>query len=170
MKRFAFCVVIGLCLTAGLCGGRQASAQSKDEQQIKANGDMFASAVKDKDVDRIMKFYVPTPDLFVFDLGVPRQHEGWDDYKKDWQDLFATIKGPVNFEIQDMSVESDGKLAFSHCIQHGSWVGANGNPVEIFARVSDVYRKVDGKWLIIEEHVSVPINMATGKPDMLSQP
>lgn len=170
MKRFVFCVVIGLCIAAGLCGGRKASAQSKDEQQIKANGDMFAAAVKAKDVDRIMKFYVPTPDLFVFDLGVPREHQGWDDYKADWQNLFATIKGPVNFEIQDMEVQSDGKLAYSHSIQHGSWTSTNGTPVEIMARVTDVYEKVDGKWLIRQEHVSVPINMTTGKPDMMSLP
>ena len=27
-------------------------------------------------------------------------------------------------------------------------------------RVTDVYRKIDGKWLIVQEHVSVPIDFS----------
>ncbi len=43
---------------------------------------------------------------------------------------------------------------------------------EFVVRVSDVYRKIDGKWLIVQEHVSVPIDFTTGKPvpDMMSRP
>jgi ketosteroid isomerase-like protein len=37
-------------------------------------------------------------------------------------------------------------------------------------RITDVYRKIGGKWLIVLEHVSVPVDLATGKPDMLSKP
>jgi len=36
--------------------------------------------------------------------------------------------------------------------------------------VSDVYRKIHGKWLIVQEHVSVPVDLNTGKPDLLSKP
>jgi len=37
-------------------------------------------------------------------------------------------------------------------------------------RVTDVYRKTGGRWKIVQEHVSVPVDFATGKPDMLSKP
>jgi hypothetical protein len=37
-------------------------------------------------------------------------------------------------------------------------------------RVTDVYRKLKGKWLIVQEHVSVPVDLATQKPDLLSKP
>jgi ketosteroid isomerase-like protein len=37
-------------------------------------------------------------------------------------------------------------------------------------RVTDVYRKIGGKWLIIHEHVSVPVDPATAKANLLSQP
>ena len=33
--------------------------------------------------------------------------------------------------------------------------------------MTDVYRKTDGKWLIVQEHVSVPVEIDTGKPDFL---
>ena len=32
--------------------------------------------------------------------------------------------------------------------------------------VSDGYKKVNGQWLISHEHVSVPVNFATMKPDI----
>jgi ketosteroid isomerase-like protein len=50
-------------------------------------------------VDAIMKGYVPGSELFVFDLGLPRQHAGWDAYKKDWQDFFDALQGPPKVEI-----------------------------------------------------------------------
>jgi hypothetical protein len=36
--------------------------------------------------------------------------------------------------------------------------------------VTDCYRKVDGKWLVTVESVSVPVDMATGKADLASKP
>ena len=72
-----------------------------------------------------MKVYMPGNDLFVFDMGVPRQHVGWEDYKKDWQDFLAMIPGPIKFDLSDLSVTTDGTIGYGHCIQHVSldWHG-----------------------------------------------
>jgi ketosteroid isomerase-like protein len=37
-------------------------------------------------------------------------------------------------------------------------------------RVTDVYKKINGNWLVIHEHVSVPVDLDTGKPDLTSKP
>ena len=44
--------------------------------------------------------------------------------------------------------------------------------MDMTVRLTDVYRKVDGKWLIVQEHVSVPIDFSSGKPvpDLMSKP
>jgi len=52
-------------------------AQSKYEQEIRALEDQFCGGRQCQDVDAIMKVYIPGNDLFVFDVGVPRQHVGW---------------------------------------------------------------------------------------------
>jgi uncharacterized protein (TIGR02246 family) len=170
MRRFAFCATMSLLVAVHFNGGLKAQAQSKDEQEIRALEDKFAAAFNAKDVDGIMKLYVPGNELFVFDLGLPRQHVGWEDYKKDWQDFIAMMKGPVKFDIHDLSIVADGKLAYSRSIQHVSWTQTDGTTQDYTVRVTDDYRKVDGKWLIAQEHVSVPIDMSTGKPDMTSKP
>jgi ketosteroid isomerase-like protein len=36
--------------------------------------------------------------------------------------------------------------------------------------VTDVLQKTNGRWLIIHEHASVPVDLATGKGDLLSKP
>jgi uncharacterized protein (TIGR02246 family) len=172
MRRFAFCVASAVCAWGSLISAAQSQAQSKDEQEIRALEDQFAAAFNAKNVDAIMKLYVPGNELFVFDLGVPRQHVGWDDYRKDWQSFFATMKGPVHFEIHDLAIVSDGKIAYSHSIQHVSFTGTNGAPMNYAVRVTDDYRKVNGMWLVAQEHVSVPIDFSGQKPvpDMMSKP
>jgi uncharacterized protein (TIGR02246 family) len=172
MRRFASCAAAAIFTLVCLAAVPRARCQSNDEQQIRALEDKFAAAFNAKDVSAIMKLYTPGNELFVFDLGVPRQHVGWDDYRKDWQDFFATMKGPVHFEIHDLAIVSDGKIAYSHSIQHVSWTTANGAPMDYAVRVTDDYRKVGGKWLIAQEHVSVPIDFAGPRPvpDMSSKP
>ena len=172
MRRFGICVMAALCALITHSAGQRAQAQSRDEQEIRAMEDRFAAAFKAKDIDAIMKMYVPGNDLFVFDVGVPRQHVGWDDYKKDWHDFLATFQGPLKFDISDLSITSDGKIAYGHCIQHVTGTGPDGAPIDFTVRVTDVYRKVDGKWLIAQEHVSVPIDFSGPKPvpDLMSKP
>jgi ketosteroid isomerase-like protein len=43
-------------------------------------------------------------------------------------------------------------------------------PIDLTVRVTDVYRKINGTWLIVHEHVSVPVDLDTGKPDLSSKP
>jgi ketosteroid isomerase-like protein len=42
--------------------------------------------------------------------------------------------------------------------------------MDMTVRVTDVYRKQDGRWRIVQEHVSAPIDLATGKGDLTSKP
>jgi ketosteroid isomerase-like protein len=82
----------------------------------------------------------------------------------------GTFKGPVKFDISDLSVTVDRTTAFSHSIQHVSGTDTKGKPVDLTVRVTDVYRKIKDNWLIGHEHVSVPVDLDTGTPDLSSKP
>jgi ketosteroid isomerase-like protein len=105
--------------------------------------------------------------LFVYDATPPREYVGWAAYKKDFEDFFKVgFPGPIKFSIADLSITADGNMAYSHSTQT---IDAPGNAIpKMVVRVTDVYRKTDGKWLIVHEHVSVPVDVATGKGDLLS--
>jgi ketosteroid isomerase-like protein len=43
-------------------------------------------------------------------------------------------------------------------------------PIDLTWRDTAAYRKIGGNWLIAHEHGSVPVYLATGKPDLASKP
>lgn len=153
---------------AALAAPAMAFAQSSDEAEIRAVQDRITAAINAKDPDAIVQNY--SPDVFVFDLPPPRQYVGEAAWKADWQGVFASAAGAGHMDVQDLAITVSGDVAYSHAIDHYVSDGPNGTKMVLNLRATDVYRKVDGKWLIVQEHLSVPIDMATGKPDMLSQP
>jgi ketosteroid isomerase-like protein len=150
---------------------RPAVAQpASDEAKIRALESQFAAAVGAKDINAIMKVYVPDETLFVFDVVPPRQYVGAKAYRKDWGDFLALFNGPLKFEITDLKIEAAGTLAYSHSIQHVSGTDTKGQPIDLTVRLTDVYRKINGNWLIAHEHISVPVDLDTNKPDLASKP
>jgi ketosteroid isomerase-like protein len=147
-----------------------ATAAPDDEAAIRALEDRFAAAVSAGDVNAIMKSYVPDQSLVVFDVVPPRQYLGAEAYRKDWVDFLAIFKGPPKFDITDLAIVAGGNLGFSHSIQRVRGTDTKGQPLDLTVRVTDGYRKIGGNWLIVLEHVSVPVDFTTGKPDLSSKP
>jgi ketosteroid isomerase-like protein len=46
----------------------------------------------------------------------------------------------------------------------------DGTKVSFVLRTTDIYRKRNGKWLIVEEHTSFPVDLETMKVDPLAKP
>jgi uncharacterized protein (TIGR02246 family) len=148
--------------------GAPALADSRAE--IKALEDRFIAAFKAKDVDAIMKVYVPDKSLVVFDVVPPRQYVGAAAYRKDWQEFLSLFPGPLTVELSDLDLVADHNLAYGHSIQRVAGTDKAGKPFDMTVRVTDVYRKIKGQWLVVHEHVSIPVDLATGKPDLASKP
>jgi uncharacterized protein (TIGR02246 family) len=141
---------------------------SGDAAAVRALEARFTAAFNAKDVDAIMKVYAP--DVFVFDVVPPRQYVGAAAYRKDWEELMSGFKGPLKFELTDLAVDVDGPVAWSHSIQRVTGTDPTGKPSDMTIRVTDVYRKTPAGWRIVQEHVSVPVDLETGKPDLQSRP
>jgi ketosteroid isomerase-like protein len=140
-----------------------------DRAQIEALERGLNAGVNARNVDKVMSYYA-REGLFVFDVTPPREHVGWADYKKDWEDLFAGFPGPVTNQMSEVSITVVGSVAYGHSIQDGHFTAKDGSSMELVVRVTDVYRKLGGRWKIVQEHVSVPVDLDTMKPDVLSKP
>ena len=162
------CVAAALLAAGASFAGAAQAAPSGDEAAIRALEAQFAAAVTAKDVDAIMRVY--GPDVFVYDVVPPRQYAGAAAYRKDWEGFMGGFKGPVKFEVSDLAVEIAGPVAWSHSIQRAVGTDPSGQPSDVTVRVTDVYRKTAGGWRIVQEHVSVPVDLATGKADLQSKP
>src|SRR5205807_2173373 len=157
---------VGLTLLAVVLGS---PAHADARTEIQALEDRFVAAFKAKDLDAIMKVYVPDQTLFVFDVVPPRQYVGAAAYRKDWQELFDSFNGPITVELADLDVTADDNLAYSHSIQRVAGTDKQGKKLDLTVRVTDVYKKINGNWLVIHEHASVPVDLDTGKPDLPSR-
>src|SRR5262249_13129052 len=139
-----------------------ARAKHDELAQIKALEDAQETAANARDLDGVMAAYVDDGSLFVFDLVPPRQYIGADAYRESWKALLA---GPVAYRTSDLVIEAHGSVAYGHKIFHATGVDATGRAFDVTARVTDVYRKIDERWRIVQEHVSVPVDVTTGKAD-----
>ena len=170
MKQRMTGVVVGAILVALSMMSFGAPARADDRAEIRALEERFVAAMKAKDLDAIMKVYAPGRTLFVFDVIPPRQYVGAAAYRKDWQTFLDTFEGPITVELTDLDVAADRNLAFSHSIQRVAGTDKQGKKLDLTVRVTDVYKKARGRWLIIHEHVSVPVDLDSDKPDLNSKP
>jgi len=72
--------------------------------------------------------------------------------------------------LTDLDITTDDNLAYSHSIQRVAGTDKQGKKLDLTVRVTDVYKKINSNWLVIHEHVSVPVDLDTGKPDLTSNP
>jgi ketosteroid isomerase-like protein len=164
-RRMALWVLIAG--TAALLSAPPAHADAASE--IRAAQLSIATGAEARNLDAIMSNYLDSEKLFVFDVYPPRAYLGYDAFRKDWHDFLAGLKEPITYQMQDMDVDTDGKLGYVHVIEHIVSTDNAGKPVEINMRVTELYRKINGKWLIVHEHASVPVNIKTDVADVLSR-
>jgi len=141
-----------------------------DKAAIQALEDTYNEGFNSEDVDKVMSVYAPGMELFVFDVVPPREYKGWDAYKKDFEGLFSAFPGPMNNAISEQTIHVVGSFAYGHNIQTGEFGGKDGIKVKVVVRTTDIYRKINGRWLIVEEHNSLPVDLGSLKPDLQSKP
>ena len=168
MRRFCL-LVCCLIVWSSFAPAQSKPSTNKDQAQIEALFQQYLKAFNARDVNSMMALY-STKDLFVFDVVPPREYPSWDAYKKDFEALFAAFPGPVENKLSDLSISVAGSVAYGHNIQTVAFTAKDGSKFNLVVRVTDVLRKIKGKWLIVHEHVSVPVDLATGKPVLQSTP
>ena len=131
------------------------------EADIRRCIDELVEAVRAADLERVMSIYAP--DLVTFDIVPPLQKVGADGKRKNWMDVFATYQRPFDYEIRDLSITVGDDVAFGRSLNRISGALKNGKTVEQWLRWTACFQKLDGIWLIVHDHVSVPTDFATGK-------
>jgi ketosteroid isomerase-like protein len=163
---FLICAVI-LC---GLAASSCSKAPKDDVSQIQALEKNYIDAMNAKDLNGIMAAYVPDENLIAFDATPPRQYIGANAYRKDYADSLALFPGSIHVELSDWKIDTEGNLGYGHGFFHFVGTDKDGKAWDSTYRLTDVYRKINGKWLIVHEHASWPVDFTTGKADLTSKP
>jgi ketosteroid isomerase-like protein len=140
----------------------KADAEKSDKQQIVDLENGLILATNNKNVDEMMSFYDGTDRLMIFDAVPPLKYSGAKAWHKNLEGFVAAYN-PGILELTDLQIVTDGKLGYAHSIQRFKGTDANGKQVEMAFRVTDCLEKENGKWKIVHEHNSMPIDYASGK-------
>lgn len=165
--------ILGICMAAVLASAAPAMAEptkENDEAAIRALEDRLVQANRIKDVAMVMDLYAPDTDVLIYDVVPPRQFSSKGNWQQNVTGYFASFDGPAGLEIEELNVTASGDLAYANMIQHFFGKQKAGGQIDLRARVTDVYRKIRGRWYIVHEHVSVPVNISNGQADLQSRP
>ncbi|KZB80460.1 DUF4440 domain-containing protein [Amycolatopsis regifaucium] len=121
----------------------------------------IVEGIKAKDPDRLRRLY--SDDVVSFDIDPPLQHVGIDAKLKNWARVFVFFED-VRYEIRDLRLTVGESVAFGHCFGRLSGTTKDGTAVGgMWVRGTFGFRKIDGRWLITHDQVSVPLDIAGGK-------
>jgi uncharacterized protein (TIGR02246 family) len=143
------------------------TTQTRDDAQVRECIDASARAIRAKDIEAVMAHYAP--DIVTFDL-MPLQTLGADAYRKNFEAWFGSVQGPIDYETHDVRLTTRDDVAFCHYLGRVKTTRTTGEKVEYWVRVSAGFQKMNGKWMVTHEHVSVPFtNRETMQAALASQ-
>ena len=137
------------------------NAGKSNEADIRQWLDRWAKAFRAHDVNVIMALYAPG--VVAYDIVPPLQYVGADAYRKDYEEFFAQYEGPIDIELRDVHIIAGDGVAFATSLQRISGTLKNGQKSDLWVRVTNGFRKINGRWLDTHDHVSVPADLASGK-------
>jgi ketosteroid isomerase-like protein len=106
------------------------------------------------DPANVAEFYAQGPHVF-FDI-TPLKYNNWDEYAKGFAPIAATYKS-AKFTVDGPEVHPHGDLVWATAIIENEMTTKAGK-VEMGAfRWTVIWGNEDGKWLIVHEHVSAPL-------------
>jgi len=104
-------------------------------------------------------FYAKDSNIVFFDAA-PLQYNGWKEYKEGAQKLFFdTTTSCKLIPNDDLKTFRHGSVGWITLTLHLSAVMKDGSATELDLRQTSILEKRDGKWLIVHEHISAPLNL-----------
>jgi uncharacterized protein (TIGR02246 family) len=141
----------------------QKAQAANDEAEIRQLLDRWGKAFRAKDLNGVMSVYATGNALVAYDIVPPLQCVGAEAYRKNYEEFFAQYNGPLDYEIRDLKIIAGDGVAFLHCVERLSGTLKSGQKSEVWIRATSGLRKINGKWLIVHDHISAPVDFETGK-------
>ena len=131
-----------------------------DEAAIRQLIDTLAEAVRAKDLDRMSRIFAP--DIVSYDIEPPLRHVGAGAKGSNWTRVFGAYRR-LGYEVRELAVTVGGDVAFVHSLNRLSGTLTDGRQTATWVRWTGCFRKLDGDWRIAHDHVSVPLDLPSGK-------
>jgi uncharacterized protein (TIGR02246 family) len=132
-------------------------SRAVEETEIRQLVEACVEAIRAKDVDELLSHYAS--DVRSFDLAPPLETRGTEVYRKSLAEWFASFRGPIGYEVRDLTVSAAEDVAFCHSLNRITGARTSGESTDVWVRATFGCRKSGGRWVITHDHLSVPFEM-----------
>lgn len=144
------------------------NSRAGDEARIRELIEERVSAIRAKDVDALMSAHAQ--DVVMFDALDPLRYVGSEAVRERAAQWLSWYRGPVGYEVRDLSVTAGDGAAFCHYLYRVTGTMTNGTEVDMWVRSTVCFRKAEGEWAVAHEHTSVPFDAESGKASVDLKP
>ncbi|MFT4956142.1 MAG: ketosteroid isomerase-like protein [Brevundimonas sp.] len=135
---------------------------------VAARRNAWRETFERQDVEGMMSFYVP--EIYSYDLmaapeadGLKLAFDGEDIWRRNWVAFFDMFEDDLEVTIENLTVYQSGDIATVRGLTRLQGTMTSGQYVDMWSRETNVLRRIDGAWLVVHDHVSVPMDFATGQ-------
>jgi ketosteroid isomerase-like protein len=149
-----FILVAAIAAALAGCGGPAKPENAAAE--LKPHMEKVYAAWGTLDVAQPGQYYSKDKDILFFDIA-PMKYTGFGEFADGFKKISSNWKS-VKFTIgPDFQAFKKGDIAWTAGTLHADVTLADGTTEKIDARASEVLEKRDDKWVIVSEHISMPL-------------
>ena len=131
-------------------------SEPRDAREIRDLLDDWATAVRARDIDGVIRDRAA--DIHLYDVVPPLEVQGLAAYRATWTEQFFPWMGADgDFTLSAINIVSDTRVAFATGIIDCAGYEA-GRRVAYRVRLTVGLEHRDGRWLVIHEHHSQPVD------------
>ncbi|GAA3349977.1 nuclear transport factor 2 family protein [Amorphoplanes nipponensis] len=138
------------------------------ETELRALVDERVAAVRAKDPKPLAARQ--HPEVVTYNVLPPLHAHGNEAVEQATRKWFDSYASDIGYEVRDLRVTADGEVGFCSFLYHVAGTLKAGGEVDMWVRATLGCRRVDGRWLIVHDHESVPFDPATGQALISLQP
>jgi len=150
-------LAIGIIFSVALLGAAQPKKATQDAE-FKALIEAYYTDWSSLNPENPAKYYAKDADLIFYDIA-PMKYNGWAEYKAGVMKAFFDniTSGKLTPNLDDLKATRRGNVAWTTLTFHLSGKLKAGGSMELDARHTAIWEKRGGHWLIVHEHISVPL-------------
>jgi len=165
MKTISYLFVLSIMIIAVSCGEVKLKADcDHDKEAIENLLENYILANENQDFDLIEDIWADNDDIILYGTDSDERLMGW-----------TNIKGAINEQfglISDTYISSSNQFIKLNCSGNTAWFAETLNYNYMHKgiahsyegmRFTGVVEKIDGKWVLVQAHLSLPASVGIGK-------
>jgi ketosteroid isomerase-like protein len=134
---------------------------SVDEVALRGLIDAIINAVRGKDIDGLLSCCAP--EIANFDIVPPLKHEGAEAIRELWVRTLGSLVPPLNYDVHDLELMLGAGVAFSRSLNRFGGTTTEGQRITRWLCATLGFRKIHGRWKLVHQHFSVPLDIVSGQ-------